>query len=194
MSPRPRKVSDDEVVDAAARVMGRLGPAQLTLAEIAAEAGVTAGALVQRFGSKRELLLAVTARAADGAPDLFARLRAEHPSPVAALRAYARCFGEMGASPAAVARSLAYLQVDMTDPDFHRLVMGQAEATRAALRALVADAVDAEELAPASDPETLARLIEATLGGSLLGWAFYQSGSAPEWVARDLEALLDLAR
>ena len=35
------------------RVMRRVGPAELTLGAIAAEAGVTAGALVQRFGSKR---------------------------------------------------------------------------------------------------------------------------------------------
>ena len=49
MSPRPRKASDAEVFAAASRVMSRLGPAQVTLADIAAEAGLTAGALVQRF-------------------------------------------------------------------------------------------------------------------------------------------------
>jgi AcrR family transcriptional regulator len=194
VSPRPRKVSDEEVVDAAVRAMGRLAPSQLTLAEIAAEAGVTAGALVQRFGSKRELLLAVAARASEGTPALLARLRAEHASPLAALHAYARCFAEMGASPAAVARSLAYLQVDLTDPAFHQLVMVQAHATRAALRDLVAAAVAAGELAPATDAEGLARLVEAALSGSLLGWAFYQSGSAQDWLARDLDALLALAR
>ena len=40
------------------RVMQRRGPTELGLREIAAEAGVTAGALVQRFGSKRAMLLA----------------------------------------------------------------------------------------------------------------------------------------
>ena len=57
MSPRPRKVSDDDIYMAAQRAMSRLGPGELTLADIAAEAGVTAGLLVQRFGSKRDLLL-----------------------------------------------------------------------------------------------------------------------------------------
>jgi hypothetical protein len=45
-----RCVRGDGAGDAARR------PAELTLGAIAAEAGVTAGALVQRFGSKRELL------------------------------------------------------------------------------------------------------------------------------------------
>jgi len=59
MSPRPRKASDDEIFAASQRVMMRRGPRELTLAEIGKEAGVTAGALVQRFGSKRGLMLAI---------------------------------------------------------------------------------------------------------------------------------------
>jgi len=51
MSPRPRKASDDQVYAAAYRAMNRLGPGELTLAHIAEEAGVTASALVQRFGN-----------------------------------------------------------------------------------------------------------------------------------------------
>ncbi len=49
---------DADVFAALVRVMHRRGPAELTLREIAAEAGVTAGALVQRFGSMRAMLLA----------------------------------------------------------------------------------------------------------------------------------------
>src|SRR5258706_16391908 len=54
MSPRRRKAEDVDVFAALVRVMLRCGPADLTLRAIAAEAGVTAGALVPRFGSKRE--------------------------------------------------------------------------------------------------------------------------------------------
>jgi len=57
MSPRPQKVTDDEIYTAAQRAMSKAGPGELTLAHIAGEAGITAGLLVQRFGSKRDLLL-----------------------------------------------------------------------------------------------------------------------------------------
>ena len=40
MSPRPRKVTDDEIYLAAQRAISRLGPGELTLADIAKEAGV----------------------------------------------------------------------------------------------------------------------------------------------------------
>jgi AcrR family transcriptional regulator len=190
VTPRRPKVSDEDVFAAAGRVMSRVGPAQLMLADIAAEAGLTPGALVQRFGSKRDLLLAVSARAAETTPAMFAELRAAHASPLAVLRAYADCMAAMGESPAALAHHLAYLQLDLTDPDFHRHTMAQARATRAALRELVADAIAAGELTPDIDPDALARTIEVTVGGSLMAWAFYRDGSAADWVREDLDAVL----
>jgi AcrR family transcriptional regulator len=190
MTPRRPKVSDEAIFAAAGRVMSRVGPAQLMLADIAAEAGLTAGALVQRFGSKRGLLLAFSAYAAETTPAMFADLRAAHPSPLAALRAYADCSAAMGESPATLAHHLAYLQLDLTDPDFHRNTMAQARATRAALREIVTEAVAAGELTRDVDPDSLARTVEVTVGGSLIAWAFYREGKAVDWVREDLEAAL----
>ena len=56
---RPRKHTDEAIIAAAGRVIGRSGPG-FTLAEVAAEAGVAAGTLVHRFGSKHGLLVAMT--------------------------------------------------------------------------------------------------------------------------------------
>src|SRR5262249_48261054 len=117
MSPRPRKVTDDQLFAATHTAMTRLGPGELTLAEIARDAGVTAAVLVQRFGSKRNLLLTLSKRVAEGAGEMIATLAKQHQSPLAALRAYVDCMAGMAASPAAFARSLAYLQIDLTDPD-----------------------------------------------------------------------------
>ena len=190
MSPRTRKVSDAEVFAAAHRVMSRLGPAQWTLADIAAEVGLTSGALVQRFGSKRGLMLALTEQVAGAIPEMFAQLRAAHISPLAALRAYADCMAQMGESPGALAHHLAYLQLDLTDPELHKHVRAQAIATRKALRALLDQAAAAGELTPSVDTAALARAVEVTLSGSLLSWAFYQDGPVVKWVRQDLDSLL----
>ena len=190
MSPRPRKVSDDEVLAAAHRAMSRLGPNELTLAEIATEAGVTASALVQRFGSKRGLLLTLAKSASTGTEGFIAGLRAQHASPVAALRAYAECMAQLAASPAALARNLAYLQIDLTDGEFRRHLVVQARATRKGLQSLVKAAVDAGEIDRTIDPATLARTLETVLSGSLMTWAFYREGSAASWLRQDLDAVL----
>ena len=77
--------------------MARCGPRELTLAMIADEAGLTAGALVQRFGSRRALLLALSERFADSTTaQLFAGLRASSASPLAALLRLRPLYGGHG--------------------------------------------------------------------------------------------------
>lgn len=190
MSPRPRKVTDSQLFAATHAVMSRVGPRELTLAAIAEEAGVTAAVLVQRFGSKRALLLALSEKYSNAAGEIIVALAKQHASPLAALRAYADCMAGMAASPAALARSLAYLQIDLTDPDFRRHLVKQARATRAGLRRLVEAASEAGELVPNVKPAQLSRMIEAVLSGSMLTWAFYREGTAAHWMRADLEAVL----
>jgi AcrR family transcriptional regulator len=191
MTPRPRKVTDDEVFAAAHSVMQRLGPQQVTLAAIADEAGVTAGALVQRFGSKRALLLALMERFAGGTRVMLMGVRAAAPSPVAALRGYGECMAAMGTSPAALAHHLAWLQQDLIDPDFNRYARAQAQETTEVLKEWIIEAIDAGELVPESDPAALARAVQVTAGGSLIAWGFYREESAEAWVRHDLDVLLE---
>jgi AcrR family transcriptional regulator len=194
MSPRPRTVSDEELLAAACRAMSRVGPGALTLAEVGQEAGLSPSTLVQRFGSKKGLLLAVASRGADAVRENFAGLRAAHPSPLAALRAYGDCFAQMFESPGTVAHHLSYLQLDLTDPEFFRHTRAQARVSREALRDLLDAAVAAGELRATHvgrlDTAALARAVEVTLSGSLWTWVFHREGKAVDWVRQDLDALL----
>jgi AcrR family transcriptional regulator len=183
-------VSDGDILTAALRVMGRVGPRELTLAEIADEAGLTAGALVQRFGSKRALLLELAAQSAGGSHAFIRDLRAQYGSPLAALRAYAQCTAHLAASPAALVRNLAYLQIDLADPDFRKHLATQAKATRSGLVELVQEAVEIGELKEIANVAALARTIETVLAGSLLTWAYYRKGTAARWLREDLDAIL----
>jgi len=191
MSPRPRKASDDEVFQATHRAMSRLGPGELTLSEIAREAGLTAGALVQRFGSKRDLLLALSSRFSGGTSEMFDELRRAHRSPLATLRAYGDCISDLAASPAALARNLSYLQIDLTDPDFRKHLVAQARASRIEIEKLIDEAIAAGELVPATRAPRLARTVETILGGSMMSWAHYQEGTAARWMREDLDAVLE---
>jgi AcrR family transcriptional regulator len=187
---RPRKVSDEDVLAATYRAMSRLGPGELTLVEIAKEAGITAGAIVQRFGSKRDLLLALADGAAASTEDHLAALGGRYSAALDALRAYADGFARMAASPAAFARSLAYLQIDLTDADFRKRLVRQARATRSGIERLLKRAVAGGELQRNTDTTRLTRTIEAVLAGSMMTWAFYRKGTAAQWLRTDLDAVL----
>lgn len=189
MTPRPRTATDEEILAGAVRAITRLGPARLTLAAVAREVGLSAAALVQRFGSKRQLLLAVAAQAPEGNAALFQMLRDTNPSYVAALLAMADCMAIMGSTPAEISNTLAFLQIDLTDPAFHRLALKSSGAVHAGIRALVKDAIAAGELSRCH-ADRLARALQAAMNGSLLNWAIHRDGTLQAWIRRDLETVL----
>jgi AcrR family transcriptional regulator len=190
MAPRPRTVSDDDLIAATLRVMSRLGPVKLTLAEVAKEAGCSAATLVQRFGSKRALLLKISANAAEFTDACFDMVRAAHPkSPLNAVIAAATAMTELARSPEELANSLAFLQIDLSDPEFYRHTLEMSRKTLAGYRALLKEAIAAGELAP-HDTARMARAINAVAGGSLIAWAIFREGTAERWVKRDIDTLI----
>jgi len=189
LSPRPRETSDAEILAATARVMERRGPADLTLADVAKEAGVVPATLIQRFGTKRNLLLATCKAGTADLPAEFAAARAKYKSPLKALvELYAGCSG-FAATPEAMANGLAYLQNDLTDPDFRAVTLAQFKALRAETLKLLDEAVAARELVKC-DTAALARLIQQVNGGSMIDWAVFREGTLASWIRRDLEVLL----
>lgn len=172
------------------RTMNRLPPWEFTLGEIAREAGLTAGALVQRFGSKRDLLLKLMGAWSGGTRGMLEELRKAHASPLAAVRAWADHFSQMGESPGGMAHHLAWLQQDMADPDFRQHVENQGRETTAVLKGWFKEAIEKGELTRDANPLGLARAFQALISGSLIAWGFAREGTAKAYVRRDLEVLL----
>jgi hypothetical protein len=85
---------------------------------------------------------------------------------------------------------LAFLQADLSDPDFYAVTLENARLMIAGYRRLLDQAVAAGELV-ACDTTRLARAVDALAGGSLIGWAVYREGTAEAWVRSDLNTLLE---
>ena len=186
---RPRTVADADILTALHAVVGRIGPSRMTLADVASEVGLSAATLVQRFGSKRGLLLAFARAGAETADYCFTGVREQHASPLEALIAAATLMTKSMGSPEELANGLAFLQMDISDREFRTYALESFEKTVAGYRALLDDAVKAGELKPC-DTTKLAHAVSAVSGGSLIGWAVWQRGTAERWVKRDLETLL----
>ncbi len=185
-----RKVTPDaDVLTATIRVISRIGPARLTLANVAAEAGLAPATLLQRFGSRRGLLLAVAEQGMAGVAECFARVRSAHRSPLAALLASIEEMTCLCETPEAMANSLAFLEIDLTDPDFHSVALQNSRATLAGYRALLDDAVAAGEIVPCNTA-ALARALAAMCSGSMLNWAILRGGTVTHWLRDDIETLL----
>ena len=188
MSPRPRAVTDAAILAATRRVVSRLGP-NLTLADVGREAGVSPATLVQRFGSKRGLLLAFAAAGAAGMGAEFERLRRGQRSPLATVAAVADCVAAMAATPETLSNSLAFLQIDLVDPEFHAHALAHSKAMHAEIKRLLDEAVRTHELEKC-DTSRLARAAQALIGGALLQWAIDREGRSTDRLREDLDTLL----
>jgi len=127
MARKPTAERQEEILDAASRLLLRDGVAALTMATLADAVGVTSGALFRHFASRDAILLALAERMA-------ARLRADLAAPVAGdaptrLRAFiAARLGTVSRAPTAPAMVLS--------PDVH---LALPPAGRAALAGVVRD-------------------------------------------------------
>jgi AcrR family transcriptional regulator len=187
--PRPRTASDEQILEAAYRVMSRVGPSDFTLSAVARETGLSPASIVQRFGSKRGLLLALAQGSAESVEACFFMVREAHASPLEALIAAATMMTRHTTSPQEMANSLGFLQIDLSDPDFYRFILESSRRSLDGYRALLDDAVAAGELFPC-DTMRIARVVSALSGGSLISWAILREGTAEAWVRGDLETLL----
>ncbi|MFB9965735.1 TetR/AcrR family transcriptional regulator [Sinosporangium siamense] len=190
MAGRPRGIDDAAILRAAAEVIGRVGPARLTLASVANAVGLVPGTLMQRFGSKRGLLLALAARSAEDAQDLHQRTRGEHASPLAALRALAaESFAEI-TTPETFANHLAFLCLDLSDPELHEHALAIHRTRGRAVEALLAEALEAGDLRTGTDVAALTGSVQAIIAGAGLTWALEREGTLTERLHREIDALL----
>jgi AcrR family transcriptional regulator len=186
--PRPRTISDEAVLDAVLALALRVGPARVTFAAAAAEAGLSAATLVQRFGTKRELLLAADKRGIDlwvGALD-----RSKAASPLARVVEGLVLAVEPDATPEQMANGVAMLQLDLADPDFHAETLRGARAVRARMARDLSAALEAGELRSGTDVAALATLVETTYHGAMIGWAIHREGTLADWMRAQVETVL----
>ena len=187
--PRPRTATDAEILEGTIRAISRVGPGRLTLTVVGREVGLSPATLLQRFGSKRGLLLALAEHAATAIDACFVAARRAAGSPLGALMIAATDMAKHVESPEALANHLAFLQIDLSDPAFHTLALSGARRTLTGYEGLLREAIATGELAPC-DVGQLARAIQAMSGGSLINWAIHRDGQLLDWVRADLEALV----
>lgn len=188
--PRPRTISDGAILAAAAGVIGDVGPDRLTLGEVGRRVGLAPATLLQRFGSRRGLLLALADHDVDAVPD---RLRTAASAPGGVLDALVAALVETASqidSPARFANHLAFLLKDLADPDFQAITRRYGAGVTAAIHDVLAAAADGGELEPDADLDALAQLVHVVYNGALVTWGMTPDGQPADRVGRHLRQVL----
>jgi AcrR family transcriptional regulator len=188
--PRKKLLPDAAVLAAAGRVFGRVGPARFTLADVAREAGLAPATLVQRFGSKRALMLAFAEHAASLARQPFEQARTQVAEPLGALRTALSIASRSTKGRRELTHSLAFLLEDLADEELRAHAARHARWTEASIRELLDCAVERGELA-SHDTARLARALQAAWNGALIQWAIRGRGSLASWISAVVDTLLE---
>lgn len=181
---RPRTFSDTDIFAAVSRVLTDQGFARLTIATLADQVGCTGPALIKRFGSRKDLLVAYLQWANESSLQRFHDVRRRHSSPSAALRARfelpAHDRPDEAADPAAFAHLIGFLLSSGQESDLEAVLRQRYLIFQDEISSLIEDAIAAGELVEC-DPDRLGRLLqEALSGAALLGAAPSTYGAEPE--------------
>lgn len=182
-------MSDEQILAGAARVIARVGPARLTLADVGREVGLAAPTLTQRFKTKRGLLLAIARHGADVLPGRLAAARTADAPIRALIDSFTALAGAVRTS-AEFANHLAFLLLDLTDPQFQQISRDYASSVEQAIAEVLAAAHAAGELAHDEFTE-LPRAIHAAYNGAMVTWGMHGYGSPSDQVRTQLGILLD---
>ncbi|WP_439662346.1 TetR/AcrR family transcriptional regulator [Lentzea sp. HUAS TT2] len=170
---RPRTITDERILNAVAAVIDRRGP-EFTVADVAAEAGVSVGAVAKRFGSKSGLLQALTKAGTD---EVVRRMRE-----AGSVRAALMMWFDRLADPQVATNNLAQLGVDLIDPDLRALLAKHYAALEGELEVLCA----AEGL-----PPNAARVLAALVYGISMDWSVRPRGDLLERMGEDIDLVLE---
>ena len=190
MSPRPRTVEDSTILEAAVSVIRRIGPERMTLADVGEAAGLSAATLVQRFGSKRDLLLSVLKFTTDSLEQRFETAISNSDSPLDAV--FAAAMDRVPSSgPDEIANMLAFYLSDFGDPDFRALALENSQKAVAAFKRMLDEAVAQGEIAESYvNTAQLAETIYSLVMGTLLTWTVSGEGTYRAKIRGELDVLL----
>lgn len=179
--PRRKMIPDQDLLVVAERELTKVGPEKLTLAWIGRQSGIAAPTLIQRFGSKRKLLLDI-AKARSQRVQRYFELASDIEG------AYLQLSAEFN-SPAEAANQLAFLQSELGDADFREATQALFQTMETGTLHLLWKAAKSGELEDARGRE-LARACMTAYWGALVYWSVQGEGVFAEILKQQLESVL----
>ena len=183
-----KKLIDDEsVLEKALLVISDLGPESFTLAAIGEAVGLAPATLLQRFGSKQQLLVRAAKQAnvkfkADLAA-LEKRGLPWHEELIHLLIGMPEGFG----SRQDIANSLGVLKLDMVDPELHPIARQLFEELRKRIHTLLLQGQASGQLDEAADVEITTWELDALRHGLVIQWTLSGTGTLHTWMKKGFE-------
>lgn len=180
---RTQSVSDEEILEAARRVIARSGYDAFTLTEVADDVGLSRAAIILRFQSTQALKLRLTAKLADEFVTRIEALPAERGAE--GLLALARFIGSHTRTRASVQSFMQRLRTNEEDPKLAAIDNRMIAAFHGAISARMPETALTHEAAVLA--------FRAHIGGSLMNWQTEEGIEAADYLEQRTRDWLKLA-
>ena len=180
---RPFTASDEDILHAAGKVIARRGPDAFSIAEVAADVGLSRAAIILRFKSTHALKVTLLARMVEG---FASRLKAlpQSPSGDNVLR-LAAFVGSHVHSREGSARFFSTYTTNVQDHDLRELERKRGEALFAAISNVLPEV--------AIDHASAVAAFSAHLGGSIVAWLAHDDDDSRGYLVMRTREWLKLA-
>lgn len=160
--PRTQTIPNETILEATIEIVSRHGASRLTFGSLSAHVGLSQAALVQRFGTKQQLLAAVTRHCLQNMEPTFVAARGQYDSPLQAIYASFESLARAVTSVVEFANGQAFFYIALTDSDINALLRQSMLDARNQIRQLLDEAVKKEELI-ACDTAALSLLMQTCM-------------------------------
>jgi AcrR family transcriptional regulator len=181
---RNKLTSDESIVMATLGLVAQHGPG-VTLAQVGGQVGLSAATVMQRFGSKRALMLEVAKSWGHDHEKVFDRggvVGDDLPAGMSELAG-------LMSTPEEVANMTATLHIDLGDPEFREIIQSEIQRQRGLVQRELDRGIDKGEIKPC-DTAILSRQLQVVGLGSLQSWSIEPTGELSDWVHQCLKTAL----
>lgn len=182
-----KSIDDQSVLEKALLVISERGPDAFTLADVGRVVGLAPATLMQRFGSKQQLLILAAKQANVKLKQDLAELKKKKlpwdQELIHLLSAMPEGFG----SRQDIANSLGVLKLDMVDPELHPIARHLFESLRERIQELLQIGQSAGQLDASVDSNAITWELDALRHGFVIQWCLSGKDSLQKWLEKGFE-------
>lgn len=182
-----KSIDDASVLEKALLVISELGPEGFTLADIGKAVGLAPATLMQRFGSKKQLLILA-------ARQMNAKLRKDleelKQKKLPWEQELILLLGDIPDgfdSRQDIANSLGVLKLDIVDPELHPAARQLFDTLRERILELLQEGQSEGQLDVSVDAKVIAWELDALRHGLVIQWCISGNGTLKKWLEKGFE-------
>lgn len=182
-----KSIDDQSVLEKALFVISERGPDAFTLADVGKAVGLAPATLMQRFGSKQQLLILAAKQANVKLRQDLEELKKQKLPWDQELIHLVSAIPEGFGSRQDIANSLGVLKLDMVDPELHPIARHLFESLRERIQELIQKGQAIGQIDASVDPKNITWELDALRHGLVIQWCLSGNDTLQKWLKGGFE-------